>query len=90
MTPRGPGCHCAACQKTVVDFTLKTDAEILAVVGFETKQVAVVAKTGVPVVEVALALNTMWLGETTLISPPSGPWYPRRFYYWLTRPFRRN
>ncbi|AWM33946.1 carboxypeptidase-like regulatory domain-containing protein [Hymenobacter nivis] len=31
MTPRGPGRHCAACQKTVVDFTQKTDAEILAV-----------------------------------------------------------
>lgn len=30
MTPRGPGRHCAACQKTVVDFTRKTDAEILA------------------------------------------------------------
>ena len=31
MTPEVPGCHCAACQKTVVDFTQKTDAEILAV-----------------------------------------------------------
>ncbi len=31
MTPRGPGRHCAACQKTVIDFTQKTDAEILAV-----------------------------------------------------------
>ncbi|AMJ67548.1 carboxypeptidase-like regulatory domain-containing protein [Hymenobacter sp. PAMC 26628] len=31
MTPRGPGRHCAACQNTVVDFTQKTDAEILAV-----------------------------------------------------------
>jgi hypothetical protein len=30
MTPAGPGRHCAACQKTVVDFTHKTDAEILA------------------------------------------------------------
>jgi len=30
MTPTGPGRHCAACQKTVVDFTQKTDAEILA------------------------------------------------------------
>ena len=30
MTPTGPGRHCAACQKTVVDFTHKTDAEILA------------------------------------------------------------
>ncbi|WP_161599605.1 hypothetical protein [Hymenobacter nivis] len=30
MTPRGPGRHCAACQKTVVDFTQKTDGEILA------------------------------------------------------------
>jgi hypothetical protein len=30
MTPTGPGRHCAACQKTVVDFTLKSDAEILA------------------------------------------------------------
>jgi hypothetical protein len=30
MTPTGPGRHCAACQKTVVDFTWKTDAEILA------------------------------------------------------------
>ncbi|RYY18916.1 MAG: hypothetical protein EOO36_07040 [Cytophagaceae bacterium] len=30
LTPTGPGRHCAACQKTVVDFTLKTDAEILA------------------------------------------------------------
>lgn len=30
MTPQGPGRHCAACQKTVVDFTQKTDAEILA------------------------------------------------------------
>ncbi|MGI4869996.1 MAG: hypothetical protein ACRYFX_02325 [Janthinobacterium lividum] len=30
MTPTGPGRHCAACAKTVVDFTQKTDAEILA------------------------------------------------------------
>ncbi|WP_460552988.1 carboxypeptidase-like regulatory domain-containing protein [Hymenobacter daeguensis] len=30
MTPTSAGRHCAACQKTVVDFTLKTDAEILA------------------------------------------------------------
>jgi hypothetical protein len=30
MTPATAGRHCAACQKTVVDFTLKTDAEILA------------------------------------------------------------
>ncbi|GAB3583123.1 carboxypeptidase-like regulatory domain-containing protein [Hymenobacter daeguensis] len=30
MTPTSTGRHCAACQKTVVDFTLKTDAEILA------------------------------------------------------------
>ena len=29
MTPESAGRHCAACQKTVVDFTLKTDAEIL-------------------------------------------------------------
>ncbi|OGX83568.1 carboxypeptidase-like regulatory domain-containing protein [Hymenobacter coccineus] len=30
MTPRGPGRHCAACQQTVVDFTQKTNGEILA------------------------------------------------------------
>jgi len=30
MTPTSTGRHCAACQKTVVDFTHKTDAEILA------------------------------------------------------------
>ncbi|SFQ76755.1 carboxypeptidase-like regulatory domain-containing protein [Hymenobacter arizonensis] len=30
MRPASNGRHCAACQKTVVDFTLKTDAEILA------------------------------------------------------------
>lgn len=30
MTPTGTGRHCATCQKTVVDFTHKTDAEILA------------------------------------------------------------
>lgn len=30
MTPTGPGRHCAACQKVVVDFTYQTDAEILA------------------------------------------------------------
>ncbi|MCI1188579.1 carboxypeptidase-like regulatory domain-containing protein [Hymenobacter sp. DH14] len=30
MTPATAGRHCAACAKTVVDFTLKTDAEILA------------------------------------------------------------
>ena len=30
MTPTATGRHCAACQQTVVDFTLKTDAEILA------------------------------------------------------------
>jgi len=30
MTPTATGRHCAACQKTVVDFTQKTDAEILA------------------------------------------------------------
>jgi hypothetical protein len=30
MTPAADGRHCAACAKTVVDFTLKTDAEILA------------------------------------------------------------
>ena len=29
MTPTATGRHCAACQQTVVDFTLKTDAEIL-------------------------------------------------------------
>lgn len=31
MTPTGGGRHCAACQKTVVDFTHKTDAEILTI-----------------------------------------------------------
>ncbi|MDB5269355.1 MAG: hypothetical protein JWP58_2395 [Hymenobacter sp.] len=30
MTPTATGRHCAACAHTVVDFTLKTDAEILA------------------------------------------------------------
>ncbi len=30
MTPAAAGRHCATCQKTVVDFTLKSDAEILA------------------------------------------------------------
>ena len=30
MTPTAAGRHCASCQKTVVDFTQKTDAEILA------------------------------------------------------------
>jgi len=30
MSPTAAGRHCAACSKTVVDFTLKTDAEILA------------------------------------------------------------
>lgn len=30
MTPTHTGRHCAACQKTVIDFSLKTDAEILA------------------------------------------------------------
>lgn len=30
MTPASGGRHCAACAKTVVDFTSKTDAEILA------------------------------------------------------------
>ena len=30
MKPTAAGRHCAACQKTVVDFTQKTDAEILA------------------------------------------------------------
>lgn len=30
MTPASGGRHCAACQKTVVDFTQKTDAELLA------------------------------------------------------------
>lgn len=30
MTPNNLGRHCLACQKTVVDFTLKSDAEILA------------------------------------------------------------
>lgn len=30
MTPTATGRHCAACQKTVVDFTQKTDVEILA------------------------------------------------------------
>jgi hypothetical protein len=30
MTPTATGRHCAACQKTVVNFTHKTDAEILA------------------------------------------------------------
>ena len=28
MTPAGDGRHCAACAKTVVDFTAMTDAEI--------------------------------------------------------------
>ncbi|UOQ73223.1 hypothetical protein [Hymenobacter cellulosilyticus] len=31
MTPQGPGRRCAACEKVVIDFTQKTDAEILAV-----------------------------------------------------------
>ncbi|RZL07109.1 MAG: hypothetical protein EOO62_17635 [Hymenobacter sp.] len=31
MSPTSGGRHCAACQKTVVDFSQKTDAEILAV-----------------------------------------------------------
>ena len=31
MTPASGGRHCAACQKTVVDFTQKTDAEILVI-----------------------------------------------------------
>ncbi|MCB2378570.1 carboxypeptidase-like regulatory domain-containing protein [Hymenobacter sp. BT635] len=31
MTPQGAGRHCAACQHVVIDFTQKTDAEILAV-----------------------------------------------------------
>ena len=31
MTPTAAGRHCAACAKTVIDFTAKTDAEILAV-----------------------------------------------------------
>ena len=30
MTPTATGRHCSACAKTVVDFTLKTDAELLA------------------------------------------------------------
>ena len=30
MSPTAPGRHCAACAQTVVDFTLKTDAEIMA------------------------------------------------------------
>jgi hypothetical protein len=30
MTPASEGRHCAACAKTVIDFTQKTDAEILA------------------------------------------------------------
>lgn len=30
MTPTSRGRHCVACKKTVVDFTLKSDAEILA------------------------------------------------------------
>jgi len=30
MTPAAAGRHCAACQKTVIDFTDQTDAEILA------------------------------------------------------------
>ncbi|GAA4379345.1 carboxypeptidase-like regulatory domain-containing protein [Hymenobacter koreensis] len=30
MTPATGGRHCASCQKVVIDFTLKTDAEILA------------------------------------------------------------
>ncbi|UOQ54064.1 carboxypeptidase-like regulatory domain-containing protein [Hymenobacter cellulosivorans] len=30
MTSQGAGRHCAACQKVVIDFTQKTDAEILA------------------------------------------------------------
>jgi len=30
MTPTGGGRHCATCQKTVIDFSLKSDAEIMA------------------------------------------------------------
>lgn len=33
MTPTAQGRHCAACNKVVVDFTQKTDAEILALLG---------------------------------------------------------
>jgi hypothetical protein len=38
MTPQGTGRHCAACQKVVVDFTRKTDAEILAMLRAATGQ----------------------------------------------------
>ncbi|MCB2406414.1 carboxypeptidase-like regulatory domain-containing protein [Hymenobacter lucidus] len=38
MTPQGAGRHCAACQKVVIDFTQKTDAEILAVLAAATGQ----------------------------------------------------
>ncbi|RYU81079.1 carboxypeptidase-like regulatory domain-containing protein [Hymenobacter persicinus] len=31
MTPRGAGRHCASCEQVVMDFTEKTDAEILAI-----------------------------------------------------------
>ncbi|TGE26701.1 carboxypeptidase-like regulatory domain-containing protein [Hymenobacter metallicola] len=37
MTPQGPGRHCAACQKVVIDFTQKTDAEILAMLAAATR-----------------------------------------------------
>ncbi|SHI41532.1 CarboxypepD_reg-like domain-containing protein [Hymenobacter daecheongensis DSM 21074] len=33
MTPQGAGRHCASCQQVVIDFTQKTDAEILAILG---------------------------------------------------------
>ncbi|MFD1467561.1 carboxypeptidase-like regulatory domain-containing protein [Hymenobacter caeli] len=67
-------------------------AVIVSFVGYETQQVAVTAKTGVPVVEVALALNVTFLGGPELILPLSNPWpwHPRRFYNWLARPFRRG
>ena len=31
MTPQGAGRHCASCQKVVIDFTQKTDAEVLTI-----------------------------------------------------------
>ncbi len=60
-------------------------------VGYETRQVTVAAKAGVPIIEASLALSVAWLGEISPVSlQKPWPWHPRRFYLWLIQPFRRG
>jgi hypothetical protein len=62
MTPAATGRHCATCHKTVVDFTHKTDAEILATLR---------QATGAP----CGRLRADQLGRPLMPPAPASPWH---------------